>query len=430
MRHLYTILMFLLLPVYVFHLLWRGLRNHAYWRRWFERFGSYPVAPREAVIWIHAVSVGEVQASLPLIHKLQEHYPEHGILVTTTTPTGSSRVRESLGEDVLHVYAPYDLPFTVNSFLNHFRPALAVVMETEIWPNLYYQCERRQIPLLLANARLSERSAQGYRKLHRLTRATLQRIRWIAAQTRDDAERLIQLGADADRVSITGSVKVDVKVAASLFEQAAVLRREWGNDRTVWIAASTHEGEETQLLDIYEQLVVTAPELLLVLVPRHPERFGRVASLCQKRKLETVLRSEGEPCSPGTQVFIGDSMGELPLFYAAADIAFVGGSLIPHGGQNLIEAAAMGKPVIVGPYMFNFEEITRMMVEAGAVVQVNDSRQLAVTMQQWLQDPELRNGVGEKGLEVVERNRGAVDRLQEIIRRVMTERLAATAASR
>jgi 3-deoxy-D-manno-octulosonic-acid transferase len=419
MRHFYTILMFLLLPVYVFHLLWRGIRNHAYWRRWFERFGSYPLQSREGVIWIHAVSVGEVQASLPLIQKLQAQYPQHSVLVTTTTPTGSHRVREALGEDVSHVYAPYDLPFMVNSFLRHFQPALAVIMETEIWPNIYYHCQRRGIPLVLANARLSERSARGYGRLKRLTRATLQRISWIAAQTRDDAGRLVELGAVADRLSVTGSVKVDVKVPASLHEQAAVLRRDWGNDRTVWIAASTHENEEDTLLEVYEQLLEMAPELMLVVVPRHPERFGRVASLCQKRGLATVLRSEGEPCTADTRVFIGDSMGELPLFYAASDIAFVGGSLIPHGGQNLIEAAALGKPVIVGPHMFNFSEITRMLVAAGAVVQVRDKQQLTATMRSWLQDPGLRNSVGEKGLEVVERNRGAVDRLMEIISRVM-----------
>jgi 3-deoxy-D-manno-octulosonic-acid transferase len=418
MRHIYTILMVLLLPVYVFHLLWRGIRNHDYWRRWFERFGSYPFEHREDVIWVHAVSVGEVQAALPLIQKIQAQYPEHGVLVTTTTPTGSNRVREALGEDVSHVYAPYDLPFVINNFLQHFQPALAVIMETEIWPNIYYHCQRRGIPLVLANARMSERSARGYAKLKRLTCATLQRTSWIAAQTRDDADRLVQLGASVDRLTVTGSVKVDVRIPASLHEQAAVLRRDWGNDRTVWIAASTHETEEDTLLNVYEQLLELAPELMLVLVPRHPERFGRVANLCQKRGLVTVLRSEGRACTPDTQVFIGDSMGELPLFYAAADIAFVGGSLIPHGGQNLIEAAALGKPVIVGPHMFNFSEITRMLVAAGAVVQVGDQQQLAQTMRNWLQDPGLRNSIGEKGLEVVERNRGAVDRLMEIISRI------------
>lgn len=415
MRFLYTLILYLLAPLVPLRLIWRGLRAPAYLRRWPERLGFFPALPTDEVLWVHAVSMGEVQAAVPLIRLLRARYPELPLLVTTMTPTGSRRVRETFNDEVFHVYVPYDLPGAVRRFLNRTRPRLAVVMETELWPNLFHHCKRRGIPIILANARLSQRSATGYERFATFTREVLGCISAIAAQGQADAERLIVLGADPARVHITGSVKFDVKLPTDLGEQAGALRRDWGSDRLVWIAASTHEGEEEQVLDAFDLLRRRVPRCLLVLVPRHPERFARVAALCARRGYRTVLRSEARPCAPDTDVFVGDSMGELMLFYAAADVAFVGGSLAPVGGHNPLEPAALGLPVLVGPHVFNFEEITRMLREAGALQQVQDAQELAAAVEAYLHDADLRHTNGEKGRRVVENNRGALHKLMEIV---------------
>ncbi|GMR08964.1 MAG: lipid IV(A) 3-deoxy-D-manno-octulosonic acid transferase [Gammaproteobacteria bacterium] len=415
--------MVLLLPVYIGHLMWRGLKTPAYWQRWAERFGNYPeFKPAEKThnsIWIHAVSVGEVQASLPVIRKLKEDYPDYQMLVTTTTPTGSRRVREILDQDVQHVYVPYDLGFIVNRFLEHFKPKLAMIMETEIWPNIFHACQQRSIPLILANARMSEGSAKGYRRFPRFIHQVLSWCSKIAVQSRQDMDRLIAIGADENKLIITGSVKIDVKVPASLIEQGEALRREWGSERTIWLAASTHEGEESVILDVFDTIHQLDPHLLLVLVPRHPERFAKVAAYCKKRGKQVVMRSEHIPCDASTDVYIGDSMGELQLFYAASDIAFVGGSLIPHGGQNMLEPAALGKPIVFGPSTFNFSEISRQLLDGGAAMQVRDAGELASVMEQLLRDANLRTSIGDNGLKMVEKNRGATGRLMDIVHGLM-----------
>ncbi|MBZ0071599.1 MAG: lipid IV(A) 3-deoxy-D-manno-octulosonic acid transferase [Gammaproteobacteria bacterium] len=409
MRIIYSLILYLLTPFALLRLLWRGLRAHGYWQRWGERFGFAPVNQGAAPIWVHAVSVGEVQAAVPLLRVLLKRYPTVPVLVTTTTPTGSEQLRSVFEGRVQHAYMPYDLPDAVARFLNRTRPRLALIMETEIWPNLYHACARRGIPVLLVNARLSARSAAGYGRLRRLTAATLECLQGVAAQGRADADRLIGLGAPPQRVRVTGSIKFDMKIPASLTEQAAALRRDWGLQRPVWIAASTHEGEDEDVLDAHRGVREHFPDALLVLVPRHPERFARVAALCREQGWETVLRSTQAPMPAAAEVFVGDSMGELLLFFAASDVAFIGGSLIPHGGHNPLEASAQRVPVLFGPHMFNFEQIAELLLEAGAAREVGDSGQLADSVAHWLADPTARITAGERGAAVVEANKGARD---------------------
>lgn len=419
MRRAYSLLLYLLVPAVIVYLCWRGWRSPGYWRRWRERFGWVtPLAERP--IWVHAVSVGEVQAAIPLIRALRTRFPWQKILVTTLTPTGAQRVQASLAQDVIHCYAPYDLPGVVRRFLARTRPRLALMMETELWPNIAHYCRRADIPLVLANARMSERSARGYRRVARLTKETLEQFSAVAAQTTQDAQRLIDLGASAARVHVTGSIKFDVKLPASLREEAAVLRRLLGVERAVWIAASTREGEEKYVLDAYAMVKQALPHALLVLVPRHPERFAKVAALCHKHGYTTVLRSERRPCDARADVFIGDSMGELLLFYAACDVAFVGGSLVPTGGHNLLEPAALGLAVLSGPFMYNFAEISRMLREAGAAREVRDARELSAAVIEYLGDANLRYAVGERGRRLVEQNQGALQRLLDSIAPYLT----------
>ncbi|MEO5574249.1 MAG: lipid IV(A) 3-deoxy-D-manno-octulosonic acid transferase [Gammaproteobacteria bacterium] len=426
MRHLYTLLLYLLIPAVLLRLAWRGWQSPAYWRRWPERFGFVPERANTQtsghdVLWLHAVSVGEVQAAVPIISALQAHFPELKVILTTMTATGAERVRANFGNEVEHFYVPYDLPGSVQRFLARIRPTVAVIMETELWPNIFHCCRQSNIPLILANARLSEQSAGKYRPVRRLLAETLANISVIAAQTDQDAQRLIALGADPAHTHVTGSIKFDVKIMASLREAAAVLRRSLGVGRAVWVAASTHEGEEKLVLDAFDAVKQAIPQSLLIWVPRHPERFSKAAALCEKRGYNTVLRSQRTTCDAQTDVFIGDSMGELPLFYAAADVAFVGGSLIPTGGHNLLEPAALGLAIITGPFMFNFEEITRMMREAGALCQIQDVGELSAALITYLNDANLRYAMGEKGQQLVEENRGALTALLEMIEKYISK---------
>lgn len=419
MRTLYTLLLYAALPIVLLRLWLRGARNPAYRRRWSERFGFFPHTPVDGAIWIHAVSVGEAIAAFPLVERLRERHPERPLVFTTTTPTGSERVVRRFGTAVHHGYLPYDLPGAVARFLDRTRPALAVILETELWPNMYAACAARRIPLVVANARLSERSAAGYRRVARLTRATLERVTLIAAQGEADAARLLALGAPAARVRVTGNLKFDLTPPADLAEHGATLRDSWGALRPVWIAASTHEGEEEQILDAYTVARARVPRLLLVLVPRHPERFDRVAALCAARGYTVVRRSEQRPCDAGTDVFLGDSMGELMLFYAAADIAFIGGSLVPTGGHNPLEPAALARPVLHGPHMFNFAEIDRRLREAGGSREVADAGALARAVADCLLEPAACRASGERARAFVAQNRGALERLLQIIEDVI-----------
>lgn len=414
MLRLYTILFYLLVPGILLRLQWRGLRAPGYRRRWSERFGLFPAFDIAESIWIHAVSVGEVMATERLVKRLLEAHPDLPIVITTTTPTGSERVSALFGESVLHVYVPYDLPFALRNFIRRARPILLVMMETEIWPNMLAVCEQEGIPAILANARLSEKSAANYARWPGFTRMVLNKIGLVAAQGESDAKRFIALGMPEERIRAIGSVKFDSRIPASLLERSEVLRREWA-DRPVWVAASTQEGEDEQVLAAHRIIRASVPNALLVLVPRHPERFDKVFALCRREKFNTLRRSSGRPCGGDVEVFLGDSMGELSLFLAAADAAFVGGSLIKRGGQNVLEPATLGKPVAFGPHMYNFAAISEMLLEKDGARAVTSAGELADVIRLWLQDASERARVGENGRRVVQENQGAVDRLFDLI---------------
>jgi 3-deoxy-D-manno-octulosonic-acid transferase len=416
-RFLYSFLLYLLIPLALTRLAWRGLRNRGYWRRWAERFGFVPRLSG-SVLWLHAVSVGEVRASAPLVKSLARDYPGHTILITTMTPTGSATVHELFGAAVAHCYVPYDLPTAVWRFLNRARPRLALIMETELWPNLFHQCHARGIPLMLANVRMSEKSARGYRRFAGFTRDTLANVSCVGAQTGTDAERMRALGAA--QVEVTGSIKFEMDVPADLTARAAALRSGFGK-RPVWVAASTRAGEEEQVLDAFAQLREQFPGLLLVLVPRHPERFDSVAKLCHQRGFRIERRSaRKDGVASDTTILLGDTMGEVLLFHAAADVSYIGGSLVPLGGQNLLEAAAVGTPVVFGPHMFNFSDISRMARGRGAGRQVQDAAELASVVADYLKNPALRNAAGEAGQRMVAENRGALARTLALLRQLLT----------
>ncbi len=414
-RLLYSLLLYLLLPTILLRLCWRALRAPAYARRWGERLGR--VAPLSGtVIWVHAVSVGETLAALPLIRRLQAAQPQARLLVTTTTPTGSARVRAALGDGVVHCYAPYDFPHAVRRFLDRVRPGLLIVMETELWPNVLHGCARRGIPVVLANARLSARSAAGYGRVAALTRPMLAALTRVAAQTREDGERLLALGLAPDRLHVTGNIKFDLELDAALHERAHRLRADWrGGARPIWLAASTHEGEDEPVLAAHRRLLAVRPDALLVLVPRHPERFARVHALCARQGLRVLRRSAGQAPVADTQVLLGDTMGELLAFCGAADLVFVGGSLVPVGGHNLIEPAAWGKPVLSGPEVFNFVEAARLLEAAGGLRICADGAALADAVVELLGQPERRAAMGAAARAVAEANRGALARLEALI---------------
>lgn len=423
MRLIYSGLLYVALPLALLRLYWRGRQDAGHRQRWRERFGSISPIAEPGCLWVHAVSVGEVRAALPLIRALLARYPDRPLLVTTTTLTGSRQVREALGDRVRHVYAPYDLPGAVARFLRNARPRLAIMMETELWPNLLRQCAVADIPVLIANARLSERSARGYARIHRLTTAMLRDITLIAAQAEADAERFRALGGP--RVTVVGNLKYDLKLPDDLPERGRALRRElFGENRPVWIAASTHAGEDEQILEAFAQLRTHWPGLLLLLTPRHPERFDSVATLCQRRGFNMVRRGNRLPCGSETAVFLGDSMGELLLFYAAADVAFVGGSLVPTGGHNVLEPALLGLPVLFGPHMFNFTEAGARLQEVEAAWRIADAAALATTVDRLLSNPELRRNAGQRGRAVVERHRGALGALMERIEALLNQHAA------
>jgi len=409
----YNLLLWLLLPLALLRLWWRGWRAPAYRERWRERLGWYGARSAPAAVWVHAVSVGEVQAAYPLIRQTLARGLR--VVVTTATPTGARRLYELLGELVMHRYAPFDLRPAVRGFLDHVAPRLVLVMETEIWPNLLAECARRGIPTLLINARLSARSARGYAWGGLYTCQVLRQFALIAAQSATDAARFVALGADPARVAVTGSIKFDLQLPASLLDLTEALRRRWGCNRPVWVAASTHEGEERVLLKVHEEVRAHLPTALLVLVPRHPERFERVAALIRRRHPTFARHSAGMPCAPEVSVYLGDTMGELPILLAAADVAFIGGSLVPVGGHNPIEAAAAGVPVLFGPHGFNFFSVNQLLLAHQAARRVRDAQELSAALRKWLSDAAERARVGERGRQVVAAHRGALERSLALI---------------
>ncbi|GLZ86142.1 3-deoxy-D-manno-octulosonic acid transferase [Metapseudomonas resinovorans] len=419
-RTLYTLLFHLGLPLVAVRLAWRAWRAPAYARRIGERFAFGLPAVKPGGIWVHAVSVGESIAAAPMVRALLERHPDLPITITCMTPTGSERIRALFGDKVQHCYLPYDLPWAAARFLDKVQPKLAVIMETELWPNHIHQCARRGIPVVLANARLSERSARGYARFATLTAPMLAELSWIAVQTEAEAERFRTLGAHPECVGVTGSIKFDLRIDPALLQRAAELRGQWSADsRPVWIAASTHAGEDEIVLAAHKALLKQRPDALLILVPRHPERFGSVFELSRREGLTTVRRSTGAPVAATDAVLVGDTMGELLFLYALADIAFVGGSLVPNGGHNLLEPAALGKPVLSGPHLFNFLEIAAQLRDAGALAEVADAEELAAQVGGLWAEPGRAESMRDAGLGVLKANQGALERLLGGIARLL-----------
>ena len=416
LRHLYSLSLYLLVPGALFRLFWLGRRDPDYRLGWAARFGfqQLPPAP-QPLIWIHAVSVGEVKAASSLVHRLRISYPDRHILVTTITATGAAITRQLFGDKVMHLYLPYDLPHAISGFLNAIRPEILIVMETELWPNLYHQADERGIKIILVNARLSSRSFARYRKVRFFMREELQKISVIAAQTTDDGRRFEAIGADPARITVSGNIKFDVTPVHSIGQEGEAVRAWLSCQRPVWIAASTHEGEEHLVLDAHKRVLEHKSDCLLIIAPRHPERFKKVQNLVMDNGYNAVSRSMTTEVSKHIQVLILDSMGELPVFFAAADIAFVGGSLLPHGGHNVLEPAVAGIPVLTGRYTDNFREVTGMLEEAHALRRIADGNELATEVIKLLASAERRHVMGQAGKEVVERNRGSVDRVMELI---------------
>lgn len=411
-RFLYSALLYCLLPWLAGKLALRCIKQAAYRRHWQERFGFYTRPCQSGVIWLHCVSVGETRAAAPLISALLEAYPQHSLLLTHSSPSGWATSEQLFGDRVQRAYLPYDLPFAVQRFLKQFNPRLGVLLETEIWFNLLAACQHRQIPMLLANARLSEKSAAGYAKLGKLARDGIRSLDLIAAQTNQDALRFQQLGAS--HLTTLGNLKFDVAIPSDAQSQGLHLRGLFGSARPVFLAASTRDGEEALILEALAQ--ATIPDLLSVIVPRHPQRFGQVEALLKKRGLAYEKRSAlNQPVARHTQVILGDSMGELFSYYASADVCLIGGSLLPYGGQNLIEAMCLGKPVLLGKHTYNFADAANKAVATCAAWRVTNPEEIAQALQALLSQPDQRLAMGAQGLALCQASRGATQKTLKLV---------------
>ena len=416
LRAVYSAALYLLAPVTLYHLIWRGFRHNEYFHRWGERYALYPPGHRVhgETVWVHAVSVGEVNAAAPLVNALRRERPDLRLLVTTITPTGSGRVRALWGDAVEHVYLPYDLSGAVARFLEHFQPRLALIMETELWPNLLFGCRDHEVPVYIANARLSARSLRGYQVLAPLIARALRTVRRVMAQSHADATRFVRLGAPRERVTDVGNLKYDLALPDNVGEIAARFEQSAGG-RPVWIAASTHEGEEAAVIGLHARLRERFPRLLLVWAPRHPERFRPVAQQAVEAGWRAATRRLTHWPDGGDDVFVVDTLGELAAFYACAQVAFVGGSLQPVGGHNLLEPAAVGTPVVSGPHLHNFVDIARRLREAGALCVGADVAGVGDALERLLGDPGERARMASAGKALVEEGRGALARTLALI---------------
>lgn len=415
MRVFYSGLFYLLIPFILLRLLWRSIKAPVYRRRWLERFAIYTQPFPKDVIWVHTVSVGEAEAFFPLARQLQRQHPDAKLLITTTTPTGSARVKAVMNDSVIHVYLPYDLPDAVNRFIQCFKPKLAIIMETEIWPNLFSSCGKNNIPLYIINARLSEKSSLKYQKISSLITPALANVKLIATQTQDDANNFIAAGAIKEKVKTLGNIKFDIEVPTELIKQGLQLKTELFGNRFVWLCASTHKNEETVLLQIYQALKHRIPNLLLIIAPRQAHRFSIVKKLAEQHPLNIVTRTSREACNESTDVYLADTIGELKMLYAASDVTFVGGSLVPKGGHNILEAAAVGVPVLFGPYMINFKEIAEEILKQDAAIQCHAKGDIIAALIALHDNPDYSSRLVEKGKLFVQRNQGAIDRICEVL---------------
>lgn len=427
MRRLYSFLLFLALPIIFCRLYVKGRLNPLYRQRWKERLGFVSSLKRvdQKIIWIHAVSVGEVEATAPLVTKLFDQFPNIQIVITTTTPTGSETVErrypEQFNKQIKHYYIPYDLVCFLQRFIDRINPKLMIIMETEVWPNLIHVCNKRKLPVMLANGRMSERSCKGYQRLSVLLKSMFSKINIIAAQTGQDAKRFITLGADPEDVIVVGNLKFDQKLPEDIEERSLQLKEQLGSKRPTWIAASTHEGEEEKVLSAHQKILKKLPNCLLVLVPRHPERFDQVFDLCNKSEFKTVRRSDDQKnIDPTTQIYLVDTMGDLLLCYSAADVAFVAGSLAEIGGHNLLEPASLGSPILMGPHTFKIEKIFQKFLDENAAVRINNENELTEKALYFLQNDRERISMGKRAKDLVEQNQGSAERHLELIKRICT----------
>ncbi|MBI1676611.1 lipid IV(A) 3-deoxy-D-manno-octulosonic acid transferase [Shewanella sp. DW31] len=406
-RFLYSTILYLLFPLLIVYLAFRAIKSPDYRGRWGERFGLTRLKSTDVLV--HSVSMGETLAAIPLIRLIMQSHPELSITVTTTSPTGSAQVRKAFGDSVQHCYLPFDLPWCVERFLRQVSPKSCIIMETELWPNLVALAAKRGVRLMLANARLSAKSAAQYAKRPKLSRPMLQRLDVIAVQTQVEAQRFIELGVSPDRVTVCGSLKFDLSITPERLANAKLLRQTWGRKTSpIWVAGSVHPGEFDAMLIAHRQLLAQWPDALLIIAPRHPEQFSAVAEVVASQGFELIRRSGNLPVTATTQVLVGDTMGELLTFYGAADQAFVGGTLINNGGHNPLEPVAMGVPVMVGPNHWDFAQITQMLADAGGLRVVASADELAANLIEYFAKPELRQQAVNAGLAVVEANRGAL----------------------
>jgi 3-deoxy-D-manno-octulosonic-acid transferase len=411
---LYSALFYALIPLVLCRLLWRSIKAPAYRQRWLERLAFYPKNHPQDVIWFHAVSVGEAETLFPLIKTLRQNNPSAQLLITTTTPTGSARVKAVLHDTVSHVYLPYDTPGAVKRFMACFKPKFAVIMETEIWPNVFTYCNKHAIPLYLINARISEKSTRGYQKLAALIKPALASA-IILSQSQPDTERFIRIGVKPSQVQTLGNMKFDLDNSQATATQGLAIKADLFSERFVWLIASTHAGEEDIFLSLYSAVKHHIPELLLLIVPRHPERFLDVKKLCVQKQLQVVTRSSQQSIHTQTDVFLLDTLGELRTFYATADVAFVGGSMVPVGGHNILEAAAVGVPVMFGPYMANFKSIADSVLALHAAVQCQNNTHLIETVLALYKDPDYRATLAIKGKAFVDANKGICAKILAIL---------------
>ncbi len=420
MRRLYSLLLTAALPFVFFRLYLKGRKNPLYRQRWKERLGILPQfeEKEQTTLWIHAVSVGEVEATQPLVKKLSAELPELTIVITTTTPTGAETVRRRYGDQIRHYYLPYDLVSFQQRFFDRIDPDLVIIMETELWPNLIHVSQTNHVPVMLANARMAKRSARGYRRMGSLARSMFKSLAGVAAQTQSDADRMIMLGTDPNRVIVSGSLKFDQEIPSDVEDSAKELREQIGQERAVWIAASTHAGEEEQVLEAHRKILKAIPGALLILVPRHPERFDEVYELCSRSGFSTSRRGLGH--LPKGEIYLVDTMGDLLMCYGAADVAFVAGSLMPIGGHNLLEPANFGLPILMGMHTFKIEKIFDTFLNAEAAFRVSGATDLANCVLDLFSDETKRIMVGNRARKLLDKHRGAAQCHFEMVKRLLT----------
>ncbi len=411
---IYTFLIYLLQPIILLEMLRRSIKNPAYRRRLRERYASYLdyQKPSANGIIIHAASVGEVIAITPLVKVLQKNYPHLPITFTTVTPTGSERVKVAFGSSVSHFYLPYDMPYTIKKFLNFIQPKAIIVVETELWPNLIKYSHKKNIPFIVANARLSPRSSTRYGYIHKLLYPMLNSIKLIMAQDKTSADRYLSLGVKQEKIINTGNLKFDLNVNEQLYREIKLLKEQLNiNDRPIWIAGSTHEGEDELILQAHQKLLKDYPNLILILVPRHPERFDSVADTIKKTHLNFIRRTEEKKFTNNISVLLGDTMGEMMHLYGLSNIAFIGGSLVPHGGHNPLEPIAFKIPVISGLHTHNFIEIFEKLENVNGVIEIETNINLLVqAVRSLLENTEYYHQIGNKGFQVLKENQGALER--------------------